>query len=139
MRIKMNYLNGLRMLVFNIVVLSLLPIVNAHCQCYEAMTGTRDIYVLYEDGSVYTLEYFSYFHGEYTPFRYAFSLSKDDSEIQVTETLMTITRKDTNFYIKRNVGTAEFIIKLSKKNCNRLKVNKIPKERILKNPNPIEK
>lgn len=136
MYIEMNYLNGLRMLVFKIVVLSLLSIANAPCQCYEAITDTRDIYVLYENDSVYTLKYFSGFHGEYTLFEHSFRLPKGDSEIQLKETLKTVIRKDAHFYVRWDVGTTKYTIKLNKKNCNKLSINKIPKERILRNPYP---
>ena len=128
----MNNLNGLSMLVFNILVFSLLPSVNVKCQCYEAVMDTRNIYVLYEDGDVYTLKYFLNFHGQYTLFEYHFRLSKDDAEIQLTETVMTITRQGKNFQIRSKSGNAELIVKLGRKNCKRLKVNKIPEKNISK-------
>lgn len=127
------------MLVRNALVLTLLSAIIVRGQCYEEISETKDIYVLYTKDSVYQLKIFSNFHGEYTPFEYNFRLPKDSYEVELAQSsssLMTVFKKDKHFVLRRKLGPSEYIVKLKRSNCKRLKINKIPKERIIENPYP---
>lgn len=125
--------------VCNVLVVTLLSVVNPGCKCYEGITDTKDIYVLYVKDSVSELKYLSNFHGQYTLFEYSLKLSKGRPEIEYKESsngFMAVTKKDEHFYVIRKLTSSEYTVNLRRKNCKKLKINKIPKERISKNPYP---
>jgi hypothetical protein len=140
MYIEMNYLNGLLMLVFRIMALLLLFTINASCQCYEGVTNREGIYLLHQRDSIYKLDYFSNFHGQYTRFDYDFKLSGKDTIVTFSAAggfATSLVMKNKRFYIREEFPSSEDeIILLKRKNCARLKINKIPPERISKNQFP---
>jgi hypothetical protein len=88
----------------------------------------------------YVLKILSNFHGQFTQFDYAGTYTETDSIILIIRSshkkgAIPIKKSRNAIYLEHDLIAGTYI-KMKKKNCAKLITNKIPKERISKNPFP---